>query len=248
MRISTVIRGVLFTPHRYNPQRGVRGMKRNIILVVALSTFIDINAHADGLFFEVAGGWGGGSHANTGITSLNDGFFWNTGFGYFLYGGELSYGVGCNFDFFLYPNFTLNTGNTTYTSTDSETANSGLSLRIYPYFQISGHPFDRIDNLFVGIGVGWGWNSIFYGAKDENKNRSFNFKIDCFTPSIFIRYYFYERAYMTLSYEAEITLDSGSLEVVNGDPLDGNDETLYEGFSGSNHRVRLGFGLFIMNN
>jgi len=201
-------------------------------------------AREEGFYLEL--GLGYSYHENVGLGFLVEtrGWYVGAGAGFSLWaGGEWTVSLGVNIDFLIDPEIEFLRGEAHY---QVENTGRGASLRILPYLQFSRQMSDAV---FMGFGVGYGFNNIFFGMRPllyDVDFTSWQLSTNSVTPMLFIRVFpFWGSFYFSINYEADIVIN-GEIRRLLGDPFTGvNDISGLRDFHGVHHRARLVIGFSI---
>jgi hypothetical protein len=217
-------------------------MKMNFfIAMLFFSTTIFLSAQEYGFFMELGTGFNFDENVGLGFLAKSKGLYVGAGAGYTLpWSSEWNATLGINIDFLIKPEITFTRGEEHY---QVENVGDGASLRLLPYLQMSR---SITDMLYIGLGLGYGWNNIYFGmrpAKYDREYTSYQLSNNSITPIIFVRIYLLDALYLSFNYEADIVIN-GELKKLAGDPLGGDIDGATD-INGVHHRARLVIGYFL---
>jgi hypothetical protein len=227
-------------------------VKKNIliiILVFLVSVLLFAKEDSEsfskyyGFFMELGTGYNFNENVGLGFLAKSKGPYVGAGAGYTaVWTSEARLTLGVNIDFLIKPEINFSRGEEHY---QVENIGDGSSLRILPYLQFSKQITTR---LFIGIGLGYGWNNIYFGMRPlqyDNEYTSYQLSNNSVTPMMFIRMYLFHAMYLAFNYEADIVIN-GELKRLAGDPLAGfKDIDGATDIKGVHHRARLVVGYFL---
>jgi hypothetical protein len=222
--------------------------KKPAIILVLGFVFVAVvcaeDAEGFGFFMEGGLGYNNDENVGLGFVTGSEGFYTGVGAGFTLV-GDFAWTFGVNIDFLLKPVITFVRGEEHY---DVENMADNASIRVMPYLEISKKIFENPVSLYAGFGLGYGYNSIYFGMRPllyDSDYSSYHLSSESVTPTLFVRAYIINAFYVSINYEVDIVI-KGELKRVAGDPLaDFADVDGASDINGVHHRVRLVFGYLL---